>query len=197
MSNDIRIAISDKRKATGSQRARLNYDKSVRVTTSKRIPAKPQQTLIEMNNNDEGDEDEPKSPRKSTNIIRIVTWINLCLVLLLIIFIAIYMATQPARYVKQAAPTLEASPSSSLSFTLIPDKDSANQHMTLSLATTNINIKQVQHFQVCCVVQKTYVCGPINKKTGVTAYLTSEKTAVVQIVSDEMIGSACKLMWFI
>lgn len=183
---DIRIAIvKDNRKVTGSQRTRLNYVKNTQAPSRRITNRQQQQPLVDMDS--EEDDSESASPRKTGNIVRIVTWINLCLVLMLIIFIAIYVATEPAHIVKRVPKTIDSS------FTLLPDKDSAGKYMTISLERNAVNLKEIPNFQVCCTLDNMFMCGYATNHIGVTAVLTSEKMAIIHLQSDKMIGAICKL----
>lgn len=148
------------------------------------------------------DEDMQVSPRKPLckrsrlPWTTIVTWLNFLLIIVVLISFTIYWATAPKAHARHITPIMMSGESAqklnSVSFVMKPDKDSGGKYMTLPV---DVDLKDMIHFEVCCAVQNFFFCNVATKNLGVSAYVTNTKTAVVQIIHDDMLGAECKLMW--
>jgi len=194
---EVNIKISDRRKVSGAQATRATYG-SIRADPIKRTPRKPPPPPPQQDDEDDDNDGDDRKFSRSFGITRTLTWINFGLLIVLLTCVIIYLATTTTAHaplpLQPPQVRITATVSSVIPFTLVPDSKSANRYMTLPLTNVS-NMKDVLHFQVCCNVRQFFLCGPVTKNLGVTAYLTTEKTAIIQIIHDDMIGAACKLFW--
>lgn len=154
------------------------------------------------------EEHDVNSPRKSmcarqtVSFTGILTWVNFVILIVLIIFVTIYWATSPpptniivtpTNRIKQITPISNTVMDTVIPFKLTPDKDSNGKYMTIPI---NVDIKDLRHFECCCIVQDFFFCGMVMKNLGVSGYLTNTNTAVVQIIHEDMLNAQCKLIFY-
>ncbi|MBX9636409.1 MAG: hypothetical protein K2Q45_02520 [Nitrosomonas sp.] len=78
-------------------------------------------------------------------------------------------------------------------FVLQPDANSNNRIMTLT--NLALSFERIIRYDVCCTLQAYFVCRSVMKNIGIEAYVTTDKTAVVTIIHNDMIGAKCMFMW--
>ena len=65
----------------------------------------------------------------------------------------------------------------------------------MAIPNLTLTFERLIRYDVCCTLQAYFVCRSVLKNIGIEAYVTSERTAIVNIIHTDMIGAKCVLMW--
>ncbi len=174
-----------------------------------RAPVMPVQSNI-SDDDDDGDSDDAHfigdaiSPRRKTYRIRepfswsiFIGFAWLAVVTLFIIIHTLFASPPIASLTDRAiVPLIEMKKESNkyeLAFNLVPDEGTKGKLLTVMLP--QMIFENVIRYDVCCYQSNYYLCRAITRNLGVDAYLTKDKTAVIQVIHPDMTGARCTIMW--
>jgi hypothetical protein len=137
--------------------------------------------------------EEPK-PALYRNI-RATVVIHTVLLILLSVAIVVLFVTRSSNNSNNINIETRSQGSSSIHFLLVPSPSEEQSLAGWMRIPLQIDISQVADFSVCCRIENQLVCGKQRKDLGVSAYLTADPAALIQIVHPRMVGASCRLTW--
>lgn len=150
-------------------------------------PLPPPEPLLEEESEEEEQQADYHGKPLHFTSLRVLVWVNFGMVFVLASFFLIYVLTRPSVTgpVTVSEHKKYASPSSRISFTLVPHSESNGKWMRVTLSGT-VDPAELIDVRACCLKEQTFSC--IHDVT----LLGSEAT--IRIRNSHMVGSACHLM---
>ena len=132
----------------------------------------------------------------------------ICMALIWLIVLTVYVAVwhsplpspPAAGTATKIQPILESSSIKrhfKFPFTLQPDDGSNGRIQTLQIVAEHFTVENVLTYDVCCANVSFFVCRTSAgiKNIGVDAYLSGERSLIVNIIHPDMVGAKCNLLW--
>lgn len=172
-------------------------------------PSSPSPIHVDLENHDEQQDDEGEDEEligggvenkyfRFTSL-RMLVWINFALILVLTVSFFIYAMTRPS--IPPPLSTIESTTedqsreeseekTNRIAFNLVPDKESNEKWVLLSLKSSDIDTSSINRMWVCCTKHDIYSCDGYD-----VLFYMDKKEAKISIRHPDKIGATCRLYW--